>query len=257
MSLSIALAQNDNRIKIYGKVFVDSYDVEGLVVNNLTSKSSTITDMYGEFNINVKLNDHIKISALHFDTVHVIITKEIIKSKLLTVFLDERLTALDEVVILPFSLTGDLEADLLKVRTFNPKFEIIYFGNSENEETQYSDIQYQKVENTILSQGRFYNGVDLVKITNWLVKPLFTNKTNSKETKTSEISNFENLRDTYTKDFISSNFNIPGDKVNDFIAFSLKNNTNPSLYEKGKDIELIEYLVNQSKLFLKTESSRN
>lgn len=256
MFLSFGMAQNDSRIEISGKVIVDSNDVEGLTVTNITSNRIAVTDFNGEFRIDVALNDKIKISALQYNTILVIVTDEILKSKQLTVFLDEHVTALDEVVILPFNLTGDLETDLTKVRTFNPKFETIYFGNVLSNENQYTDIQYQEVENTILRQGRFYNGVDLVKITNWLVKPLFNSGSTSKETNKKD-TNYAVLRDTYTKDFISTNFNIPEDQVTDFIAFAEANNTDMSLYEEGKDIELIQYLVDQSKLYLNKEMSKN
>lgn len=254
--LSYGMAQNDSRIEISGKVIVDSNDVEGLTVTNITSNRIAVTDFEGEFSINVTLNDKIKISALQYNSILIIVTKEILKSKQLTVFLDEHVTALDEVVILPFTLTGDLETDLTKVRTFNPKFETIYFGDALSDENQYTDIQYQEVENTILRQGRFYNGVDLVKITNWLVKPLFGLGNVSKNTN-NKNSNYAVLRDAYTKDFISTNFNIPEDQVSDFIAFAEANNTDMSLYEKGKDIELIQYLVEQSKLYLKTQIDKN
>jgi len=254
--LSYGMAQNESRIEISGKVIVDSNDVEGLTVTNITSNRIAVTDFEGEFSINVTLNDKIKISALQYNSILIIVTKEILKSKQLTVFLDEHVTALDEVVILPFTLTGDLETDLTKVRTFNPKFETIYFGDALSDENQYTDIQYQEVENTILRQGRFYNGVDLVKITNWLVKPLFGLGNVSKNTN-NKNSNYAVLRDAYTKDFISTNFNIPEDQVSDFIAFAEANNTDMSLYEKGKDIELIQYLVEQSKLYLKTQIDKN
>lgn len=257
MCISVGIAQNDNRIEISGKVIVVSNDVEGLTVNNITSNRIAVTDMNGMFNIYVALNDKIKITALQFDTILVAVTQEILDSKQLTVFLDEKLTALDEVVILPFNLTGDLASDLNKVRSHNPKFESIYFGDLLTEDNQYTDIQYQEVENTILMKDRFYNGVDFVKITNWLVKPLFGTKNTSKANTEFGNSNFDALRDTYTKDFISSNFNIPEDEVATFIAFAESNNTDASLYQKGKDIELIEYLVNQSKLYLESETNKN
>lgn len=257
MFLSFGMAQNADRIQISGKVIVDTNDVEGLTISNVTSKRIAVTDMKGEFNILVALNDKIEISALQFETVYIIITKEIIDSKQLTVFLNERLNTLDEVVILPFSLTGNLDTDLSKVRVFNPKLESIYFGEIDLEDDPNEEIYYQKVENTILNQGTFYNGVDFVKITNWLIKPLFKSNKNTYLTQDNVNSNYLVLRDTYTKDFISSSFNIPDDQVEEFIAYAEANNTDTSLYENGKDIELIEYLVNQSKLFLQTEDVKN
>ena len=257
MFLSYGMAQNTARIEISGKVIVDANDVEGLTVNNLTSNRVAVTDMDGKFNIHVQLNDKIRISALQLNTVLVIVTQDILDSKELTVFLEEHLTPLDEVVILPFSLTGDLDGGLANVRTYNPKFESIYFGDVDFEHNPMADIYYQKVENTILNQDKFYNGVDFVKITNWLIKPLFTSNKASEKNTNLEYSNYDALRNTYTKDFISSSFNIPEDQVTEFIAFATRNNTDLSLYEKGKDIELIEYLVNQSKLFLETEAVKN
>ncbi|MFL0353991.1 hypothetical protein [Xanthomarina sp. GH4-25] len=255
--LSFATAQTEERIQISGKVIVDSNDVEGLTVNNLTSNRIAVTDLDGKFDLYVALNDQVKISALQFDTILIIVTQDILDSKQITVFLDERLTTLDEIVILPFNLTGDLEADLSKVRDFNPKFESIYFGDIDFEHNPNADIYYQKVENTILNQDKFYNGVDFVKITNWLIKPLFASKSTSIDTSNAENSNFDILRDTYTKDFISSNFNIPEDNVTDFIAFAEANNKDVSIYNNGKDIELIQYLVDQSKLYLETEVGKN
>ncbi|GGG41381.1 hypothetical protein [Bizionia arctica] len=256
MSFSIAVAQNSDRIEISGKVIVDSNDVEGLTVNNLTSNRIAVTDLNGNFNIYVALNDQIKISALQLDTILIIVTQDILDSKQITVFLDERLTTLDEVVILPFSLTGDLETDLTNVRTFNPEFESMYFGDFDWEDAPNAEIYYQKVENTIMNRGKFYNGVDFVKLTNWLVKPMFASNT-SRVDKNTENSNFDTLRNTYTTDFISTNFNIPEDQVIDFIAFAEVNNADPSLYDNGKEIELIEYLVSQSHLFLDTKSKKN
>jgi hypothetical protein len=257
MFLSFGMAQNKDRIEITGNVIVSANDVEGLTVNNLSTDRIAVTDMNGKFNMYVALNDRIKISALQINTVLVIITQEILDSKQLTVFVDEHITPLDEVVILPFSLTGNLETDLTKVRTFNPEFESIYFGDVISEEEYYSEKQYQSFENTIMRRGVFYNGMDFVKITNWLVRPLFGTNNTSKANKNNKISNYDSLKDTYTKDFISSNFNIPEDQVADFIAFAEANNTDTSLFENGKDIELIEYLVNQSNLYLKTETDKN
>jgi hypothetical protein len=257
MFLTFGMAQNIDRVEISGKVIVDANDVEGLTVTNTTSKRIAVTDMNGEFLLLVALNDKLEISALQFETVYLVVTKEIIASKQLTVFLNERLTALDEVVILPFSLTGDLAFDLNKIKIHNPKFENFYFREIDIENNPEAEIYYQKVENTILNKGTFYNGVDFVKITNWLIKPLFGTNNTSDENIDIVDSNYDVLRDTYTKDFISSSFNIPEDDVEAFIAFAEANNTDTTLYENGKDIELIEYLVNQSKLFLDTETKKN
>ena len=251
-----AFGQTLDRIEINGKVIVEINEVDGLVVYNKTSNNRTLTDSNGEFKIHVALNDEIEISALQFKTFMVRITQDIIASRQLTAFLVERINNLDEVVILPFGLSGNLTTDLNKLRTFNLDIDAIYSDVENAEDFQYTEPQYAAVENMILKKDQFYNGVDFVKITNWLIKPRLKSK-NSKDKNDQKFSNFNDLMTSYTNDFISANFEIPKEKVEAFIVFAEKNNTDKRLLDTGKDIQLIEYLVTQSQLFLNEEKNRN
>ncbi|MBU2939295.1 carboxypeptidase-like regulatory domain-containing protein [Lacinutrix sp. C3R15] len=251
-----ALGQAIDRIEINGKVIVEINEVEGLVVYNKTANMRTLTDSSGAFKINVAVNDEIEISALQFKTFMVTITPDIISSRQLTAFLVERINNLDEVVILPFGLSGNLATDLNKLKTFNLDLNAMYSDVENIEEFQYTEPQYAAVENMILIKDRFYNGVDFVKITNWLIKPRFKSK-NKAEVQEQKFSNFNTLMTAYTQDFISTNFEIPKEKVEAFIVYAEKNNTDASLLDTGKDIELIEYLVTQSQLFLNEDSNKN
>jgi len=248
--------QTQDRVEINGKVIVEINEVEGLVVYNKTSNKRTLTDSSGAFTIEVAVNDAIEISALQFKTFMVTITPDIISSKQLTAFLVERINNLDEVVILPFGLSGNLATDLNKLKTFNLDIDAIYSDVENIEAFQYTEPQYAAVENMILKKDRFYNGVDFVKITNWLIKPRLKSK-NKDEENEQKFSNFNDLITGYTQDFISANFEIPKEKVEAFIVFAENNNTDASLLDTGKDIELIEYLVNQSELFLNEEKNKN
>lgn len=254
--MSYAIGQTIERVEIKGKVIVEINEVEGLVVYNKSSNKRTLTDANGEFKINVTLNDRIEISALQFKTFLVIINQEIISSRQLTAFLVERVNKLDEVVLLPFGLTGDLVTDLDKLRTFNIDLDAIYFGVANIDSYQYTEPQYTAVENMILKKDEFYNGVDFVKITNWLIKPMLKSKSSIGKEDT-KFSNFTDLKDIYTRDFISTNFDVPKERVEAFIVFAEKNNTDKTLLDSGKDIQLIEYLVTQSQLFLNADKKRN
>ena len=86
---------------IQGKVIYRNINVVAANVINNTSQSSTITDDLGEFQIYAKEGDEIIFSSVQYVIRTVKITNEIIKSKRLTIQINERIRELDEVVITP------------------------------------------------------------------------------------------------------------------------------------------------------------
>ena len=103
-------SQNIERIELKGTIIVDRNDREGVTVYNSSSEKGTITDADGKFTIQVALNDRIEFSALQFEDFTVIITQEMIDAKEISVFLIEQVNKLDEVLILPHNLTGNLSS---------------------------------------------------------------------------------------------------------------------------------------------------
>ena len=92
-------------------IVIATDDVEGIHVLNKTSVKYTVTDTDGSFKILVKVNDTLTISSLKYETKNIKITPELLAQNNLNVFLSERITQLDEVVIGKI-LTGSLMSDL-------------------------------------------------------------------------------------------------------------------------------------------------
>ena len=124
ISVSIFAQQNDF-VEINGQILVESNDVEGITIYNSTGKRGTITNANGEFKIAVRLNDSIKIRALQYQDFNIVVNQEIIKNKILQVYLIEEVNKLDEIIIRDIKLIGNLEEDL---ETFAPKSNIMYFS---------------------------------------------------------------------------------------------------------------------------------
>lgn len=99
---------------INGKVLADD-DVEGIHIINRTSNKFTITDVNGLFTIPAKLNDTILVSGIKYKFKEVIVDGLIIQSKNMTVYLEENIYQLDEVLVGKF-LTGDLRSDILNTK---------------------------------------------------------------------------------------------------------------------------------------------
>ena len=102
--------------KIEGKVYSKEGDVAATHVLNTTSKKATITDSNGFFSIMAKLNDTLVFSAVQFKKKMVVVTVNVLESKLLYVPLEEALTQLDEVIVMPYNLSGDMTKDLARMQ---------------------------------------------------------------------------------------------------------------------------------------------
>ncbi|MGC1631355.1 MAG: carboxypeptidase-like regulatory domain-containing protein [Gelidibacter sp.] len=88
-----------------------NYEVEGIHILNNASRTFTISNSKGEFSIPVKLNDTLVFSGVSYEFKKMVVSQSMIQSKVLTIYLSEKVTALDEVIVGKI-LTGDLSSDL-------------------------------------------------------------------------------------------------------------------------------------------------
>ncbi|NNE75444.1 MAG: hypothetical protein HKN31_00020, partial [Pricia sp.] len=111
VTLSIQ-AQNYFSEKLQGRVYSKDGDVAATHVLNTTTRRATITDNTGFFAIPAKLNDTLVFSAVQYKRKEIVVTLSVLESKLLLIPLEEALTELDEVVVTPYNLSGNISTDL-------------------------------------------------------------------------------------------------------------------------------------------------
>jgi hypothetical protein len=97
-------------IEIKGRV-IGTNDTENIHIINITSKFYTITNKDGEFKINAKLDDTLKVFSLQYKHININIDADIISKKGIVVQLAESINELEEVVIGNI-LTGNLALDV-------------------------------------------------------------------------------------------------------------------------------------------------
>ena len=112
-------------VDLSGKV-IASGDVDGIHIINKTASRFTISSADGTFIITAKLKDTILFSAISYQPKEIVITKFIMASKQLPVYLDELITALDEVLVGTI-LTGDLYSDITNAK-LKPKLDFYDLG---------------------------------------------------------------------------------------------------------------------------------
>lgn len=249
------LGQNIERIEIKGVIVSEVDDVESVAIYNSSSNKGIVTNQKGEFAIEVALNDVLEVTALQFKTITVTITNEIIKSKFLKLYLSEQINQLDA-VLLTSGLSGVLALDVKNAKE-RPEISID-LGNMDAmeffEERAFDNQVITDALNATVNKGMLYNGVNLGAITKLLFKPKPKNHINKDAI---DVRKSIKLIDVYTSNHLSKTYNIPLEAVEVFIAFVEDNGLNPELLKEENEFLLIEFLVKQSELFLKTKYVKN
>ncbi len=115
--LSSPLLAQEKNVVINGSIINTTSDIEGIHVLNISSLVATITKKDGTFQISGKQNDTLLISSIQYEIQKIVITEEIIKTRSVTVRLLIKVNELDEVVVKPHNLSGNLLRDLKDNKT--------------------------------------------------------------------------------------------------------------------------------------------
>jgi len=254
LSLTFAWSQTNERIKINGIILSDNQDVEGVTIFNTSSNKGTISNEKGEFTIEVTLNDRIEISALQFNPTVVVVDEFVIAAKQLKIYLIEKVNQLGA-VLLSYGLSGNLNTDIDKV--VNMPLITIDVGNMgalENVDKAFDNTVVADALNRTIYKGQIYNGVNFVEISKLIFKP---KKKVKQSDENLQVEKPKELMDVYSPSMISKIFNLPENEVSSFIAFLESKDIDQELFKAENELKLIQYLVDQRKLFLESNNDRN
>ena len=239
-------AQEIQRIEINGRVNVETKDVEGITVYNQSTKNGVTTDEKGAFRIDVAENDILAFGALQFKDFSIVIDERIIKSRQVSVRLVEEVNKLDEVIVLPYDLSGNVNVDVEAVKTYNVEMSKIYKGEEDFDDYKFSADNKTKIDDPLLDENRFRNGLNIVNLFN-----LFLKKKNKPKTEAERLDEKQSdIAKRYSASFLKENFNIPTNQTEAFIAFIEDKGYEDSLLLRKNEIFLIEFLEKESQLFL-------
>ncbi|WP_299228625.1 carboxypeptidase-like regulatory domain-containing protein [uncultured Psychroserpens sp.] len=250
------ISQEITRIKIDGKIIVESNDIEGITVFNASSNKGTVTDENGAFSIDVALNDLIEIRALQYQNFDVRVNEAIMESKKMRIFLIEEINKLDEVLVMTKGLSGDLEVDIKRAKTFNPKLDALYFGVRNSDEYDFADDNRSQVENPVMhSQSQtMVNGLNIVNVVDQLLIPLFRSEVKDKKAAGISEVPVKSIKYYFGSAFLVDNFDIPEHRVEEFIRYVEDGDFDFTLLNYGKELEFLEVLSQKSKSFLNSKN---
>ena len=233
-----AFAQNIARVMIDGQIIVPAGDdVAGIVIYNKTSERGTITSEEGTFDIAVARNDEVVIQSVQFAPITAIIDQGIINSKQMNVTLRETVNELDEIIVRPYDLTGDIVADVNRVRTIDP----VPFDGSDirMEDTQYD--RYSAAENVAIDDQRWRYGLNFVNI----FKAVFKKSDDGTVQETAE----EELAEMYSNTFFQNNLDIKKENIGLYMDYVAANGLTKEMLEQGNELALIQFLLEKRDAF--------
>jgi len=245
LGIHFSWSQDLKRPLINGQITVANSDVEGVSIYNTSTKKGTITDNKGVFSIEAGLDDKLEISALLYKKRIIIINADMLKNKSLKISLVETINALDEVVVLPYELTGNITEDIESSKVVAP----YDFSYGSFEDYEFSDDYKSKVKNIAVNNGVLENGLNFVTIFTELILPLLKSK-KDKKVKHSKSSDDIKRSNIHSYRFISKNFNIPEDEIGLFLQYVENNGLTEALLKKENEMELIAFLYEKSKQYL-------
>jgi|TARA_B100001094_G_scaffold321100_1_gene368307 hypothetical protein len=222
------LAFAQDRISIKGRLIYRNINVVAANVVNITAQINTITNGEGAFEIPVKNGDEVVFSSVQYMIRTVKITPEIIQKNRLIITINEKINALEEVVVTPDDAEKFLDLKEEEFKGFD-----------------YDRDKSTRLENSIVRQGQLKNGINLINVAKLIAK-LVSNKTEEEKRnlKPSEVLSY-----VFDKSFFISDLELRDDQIVGFLEHIDNNLPSQKLLNQSQQFQLIDYLILQSKKY--------
>jgi hypothetical protein len=248
-------AQITTREIINGKIIADSLGIENVTVFNKTSNKGAVSDNNGLFTLFARANDTLIFSNVAFSSKALVLSEFDFKVKLVKIELKVKINELEEVVVSPFSLTGDLikDSNNLKVVMIDPKTNEKKIMSQEMDPDFYSTTKNIAMPN----DGTILYGVDFVKVGKLLKNKIF--KSDKDDTSVHNTKYFQDkivpeiLKEKFSYAFFNETLGLKNDEIALFLNFCENDPEIKTLLNSKDEIYLIEFLINKNEEFKKNK----
>lgn len=246
-----SFSQELPRTLLKGIVVSDSLEVENITIDNVTAKKITTTDGKGNFSLMAKEKDTLVFSGVSFKSAVLIISYSHLNETILKIKLKVRVNELEELIVHPYTLTGNLETDTkkLKVKTID-----LNLGNMD---FSVHDPEFNKTDNAMKSimpgTGNDYNGVNFIALGKTIGGKLFKSKPKPKRIEfiTDKIFS-EAVKEKFSPQFFEQTLQLKPEEIDLFLAFCDDTSAESrDLLNPKKEFALIDFLIKKSEEYLK------
>jgi len=215
-------------------------EVANIHVINTTSKKATITNAYGYFALSVKLNDTIRFSAIQYEKSFLVVDTTILASEIVTITLKESLTVLEEVVITPYKLSGDIYKDIQSL-----KVESVVTSST-------LELPNANVKTLSLNERRLFLAMEEQALHRLIDELTGHNKRLRKIVALDEVANrIETVKQFYPDSLYSQELKIPRERIDDFMYFCAFDTTFNVTIDSQDKLKIWEFLEKRSTVYRK------
>ncbi len=239
-------SQEMNFRTLKGKVIAQGKDITGVVVRNINTQKATITDENGNFEIAAKQNDSLIFLAVQFKNKIVPITPEIFNTNFITVPLEEFVNELDEVVVRPYDLTGDIDKDLQNLKLEKDvSAEALGLPNADVKIITQSERKLQEADS-----GKFFYyyvvgaAVNINKILNRILGR--TKMLKNRVAIDKKYAQTQRVQDAFVDSLFIDTLKIPSDKFSEFMYFCEVDAAFDAVVQTDDQLKIWEFLINKS-----------
>lgn len=244
LSTTISFSQQLPREPLHGQIVADSLGVSNVSIKNSNTKKVAISDSEGNFTIYAREKDTLVFSNLSFVSKKLVLTKTDFKFHILRIKLDVFVNSLDEVVVSPNALTGDLQKDdknikLFKIAPVDTKSALV--------QVYEADRQTSPVNTLMPGYVNMNWSPDLVKI----IK-LFSAKSKPKTLEeqgiyVSEKVFSEAVKERFSDVFFTDTLKLKKEQIGLFLVYCENVPNVRELLDPKKEFELVDFLIEKSK----------
>jgi hypothetical protein len=244
----IAFSQNSPREILHGKIVADSLKVNDVTVYNLSSRIGARTDNKGEFTLYARATDTLFFSSITFRSVHLVLKPSDMLLETLVIKLDVNVTMLDEVVINPIVLTGDLAGDskAKKIKTIGAGFDA-------NALIRTAPPKYTETNTAIPQQESYLQGINFVKLYNNIFKKKKKKDRGDVAGGTTDKPFYQAAKELFTYHFFTETLKIPHGQIDTFLIYADPGADAARLLDPKNEFELTDYLIVKGKEYLEKD----
>lgn len=249
-------SQQVERVLVQGVVTAPiGEDVEGISVYNVSLQKGTVTNENGEFSLEMGINDRVMFSALQFQKFTVIVDEGIVNLKRMNVYVNPAITTLDEIIVRPHDLTGNIRVDVSRIRTVDIDRDLQASWETMEFDYEFADDKSSGVENVAMREVPTA-GLNILGLVGFLGESLFRKRDTIRQKLTPlekaqmADASYTAIYQRFARDYFTDVLNIPRDQIENFLYFVTENGFTADLIRENNELKLMDFLEKQSKIYL-------
>lgn len=228
-------------VVLRGQILNDSIEKASLTVVNISLKMGAITNEAGIFEISVKVQDTINISAVQYEARQFVVTQKMYDRREVSLYLVPKINVLDEVKISNIDLTGNLRRDILNT-PLKKEITAANLGLPVNAHAPFTPEERKLYSTSVKGAGAF--GALIMAINGQA-------KVYKKQLKIARFQiKVEKAREKFSDSLYMKSLNIPEDLIEDFVYFVFEEKKKEGSRGDKNVIELLDYMLTKSEKYL-------